>query len=384
MKIEQEVGGSATNQDAYTGPERQLTVDTDNWDLRLHDGVTPGGRRILSRDNADQRYQAKSIELGGFNFSSELRGFVTRLAPGNYKIRKFQVNTAQLGITNPDGYADNPTLSLNATITTAHTFSNNITVEGTFTATGGIVGDVTGNLNGNVVGNVVGNVTGNVTGNANGNHIGSFTGAVDVRGSTILFDNNQIPTDAIAGLEAFVQLNAVPAGIIMLWSGLEASIPAGWALCNGLNGTPDLRDKFVIGAGSLTYPPATVGGASTHNHTITVDDAGDHTHSLTIAGHVLTLPEIPSHSHGNGCGDVAGAIFGYGTKSIPATAASVDDNGANGVLQGNTESVGGGGPHGHAGSTAANAGTHTHSANNSSASNLPPYYALCYIMRVIV
>lgn len=42
--------------------------------------------------------------------------------------------------------------------------------------------------------------------------------------------------------------------IICLWSGAVVDIPAGWALCNGSNGTPDLRDRFVIGAGS-TYNP---------------------------------------------------------------------------------------------------------------------------------
>src|SRR3546814_15801137 len=46
---------------------RELTVDTSNQELRLHDGVTPGGHRFLNRDSNDQRYQAKSSELDGFN-----------------------------------------------------------------------------------------------------------------------------------------------------------------------------------------------------------------------------------------------------------------------------------------------------------------------------
>ena len=53
-----------------------------------------------------------------------------------------------------------------------------------------------------------------------------------------------------------------PTGIIVMWSGSIVSIPAGWYLCNGANGTPDLRDKFVVGAGS-TYNPAATGGSLT-------------------------------------------------------------------------------------------------------------------------
>lgn len=43
-------------------------------------------------------------------------------------------------------------------------------------------------------------------------------------------------------------------GIIVLWGGAIVDIPAGWALCDGYNGRPDLRDRFIIGAGS-TYNP---------------------------------------------------------------------------------------------------------------------------------
>lgn len=53
----------------------------------------------------------------------------------------------------------------------------------------------------------------------------------------------------------------LPAGAIILWSGSVASIPAGWVLCNGSSGTPDLRDRFVVGAGS-SYAVGASGGAS--------------------------------------------------------------------------------------------------------------------------
>jgi len=71
-------------------------------------------------------------------------------------------------------------------------------------------------------------------------------------------------------------------GFICLWSGSIANIPAGWHLCDGTMGTPDLRDKFIIGAGS-TYGVGDTGGESSHNHTFTGDA---HNHSLP-AGMVL-------------------------------------------------------------------------------------------------
>lgn len=71
----------------------------------------------------------------------------------------------------------------------------------------------------------------------------------------------------------------VPAGIITMWSGSSNNIPTGWALCNGQNGTPDLRDKFLVGAGNTYQVGATGGNAS---HTITTDEMPSHTHKLKI------------------------------------------------------------------------------------------------------
>lgn len=74
----------------------------------------------------------------------------------------------------------------------------------------------------------------------------------------------------------------IPSGVIVIWSGALVNIPAGWTLCDGNNGTPDLRTRFVIGAGGILDPDAT-GGTTTHNHTFTTDG---HWHELP-AGHDL-------------------------------------------------------------------------------------------------
>lgn len=71
---------------------------------------------------------------------------------------------------------------------------------------------------------------------------------------------------------------SVPIGGIIMWSGTASDIPAGWHLCDGSNGTPDLRNRFVMGAGG-SYSVGSTGGSNTHT---------------------MTIQEMPSHSHSSG------------------------------------------------------------------------------------
>lgn len=66
-------------------------------------------------------------------------------------------------------------------------------------------------------------------------------------------------------------------GIIAIWSGAIVDIPAGWGLCDGSHSTPDLRNKFVIGSDG-DHARGAEGGANTHDHTFTTDG---HAHTLT-------------------------------------------------------------------------------------------------------
>ena len=81
------------------------------------------------------------------------------------------------------------------------------------------------------------------------------------------------PVESVNGKTGKVNLTAadvgaapaasgVPTGAIMMWSGASTAIPTGWVLCDGTNSTPDLRNRFVIGAGD-TYAVGTTGGSST-------------------------------------------------------------------------------------------------------------------------
>jgi len=174
-----------------------------------------------------------------------------------------------------------------------------------------------------------------------------------------------------AGLSASVG-TAIPTGVIVMWSGSEASIPAGWALCNGASGTPDLRGKFVIAAGG-TYAVAATGGSAnavvvSHNHDASADFNGNH-------GHSGSTNTAGNHAHGqrvvefyNG-GDLAfsGAAQVSSTRAGRATDAA--------------------GNHAHSLSINA-AGNHNHditvnaAGESGTGKNLPPYYALALIMRL--
>lgn len=136
---------------------------------------------------------------------------------------------------------------------------------------------------------------------------------------------------------------SVPTGLIAAWSGSIGSIPSGWAICNGLNGTPDLRDKFIVGAGS-TYSVAQTGGSAdsivvSHTHTATVTDPG-HFHSIS--------PAVFGISGAGLLGDTATATSSVSQTQSKTTGISVSN---------------------------ASAGT---SGTNA---NLPPYYALAFIMK---
>lgn len=75
---------------------------------------------------------------------------------------------------------------------------------------------------------------------------------------------------------------SIPVGIISIWFGSIVDIPNSWALCNGNNGTPDLTDCFIVGAGD-SYDPGDTGGVENHDHDFTSDL---HNHNLQTGGPV--------------------------------------------------------------------------------------------------
>ena len=139
----------------------------------------------------------------------------------------------------------------------------------------------------------------------------------------------------------------MPIGSIIMWSGNANKIPIGWALCNGQNGTPDLRDRFIVGAGGK-YTTGEIGGNDQHNHSVTVNP------------HVLTINEIPSHNH----------LYTAWKRGMNS-----QWNGANDKYQlcsrDKETDV--------SQSTGSNA-AHSHASNCDLKCHLPPYFALCFLM----
>ena len=200
----------------------------------------------------------------------------------------------------------------------------------------------------------------------------------------------------------------VPAGVIVMWTGSTA--PAGWVLCDGGNGTPNLSGKFVVmignnGAGD-GYNYGDQGGSDhlsvgtdnqgSHSHSITTDQQGDHSHGGSTGGFTLTTNELPAHSHDQRYLNGDGV-----TQSMPSTTTSYPANEtyADGAQRGlratswdSTDSAsiqptGSGASHSHSistdgqhqhGGTTNNTGGHTHTV---SFDNRPVYYALAYIMK---
>ena len=140
-----------------------------------------------------------------------------------------------------------------------------------------------------------------------------------------------------------------PVGGIILWSGSASAIPENWTLCNGTAGTPNLENNFVIGAGG-TFAVGATGGASTA--ALTIPNMPAHTHTATVTD--------PGHFHS--------VALGQNILGLANGAAAIDTS-TNGPVNTDTRQTG---------ITISNSST----GSGTAFSILPPYYALCYIMRV--
>ena len=147
-------------------------------------------------------------------------------------------------------------------------------------------------------------------------------------------------------------------GMIMMWSGTVATIPSGWLLCDGANSTPDLRDRFIIGARQDDAGVAKTNVTGSLTQTGGTKDAivVSHTHTLTDPGH--------SHNPPSGYNYVTNPFSGDG---------QIDSSGRTGPDEKNLGFV----------ASATNTTGITISSTGSSGTNqnLPPYYALAFIMK---
>lgn len=157
--------------------------------------------------------------------------------------------------------------------------------------------------------------------------------------------------NTLDGINTASNFGLVPSGGIIMWSGSIATVPSGWFLCDGTNGTPNLTGRFVVHADADTggtYAPGGTGGVD----------------SVT-----LTEAQIPGHTHTFSGTTGVTAPFTQGVVTVGGAVRAREGNGAYAEDQGT-------GSHSHtfSGTTASTGGGESHT-------NLPPYYALAYIMK---
>ena len=216
-------------------------------------------------------------------------------------------------------------------------------------------------------------------------------GQIGLSGANYGTSGQVLTSQGSGSAAAWTTVIGVPSGIIAVWSGSEGSIPSGWYLCNGSNGTPDLRNRFIVGAGSgSSYSVGNTGGSNTvtlstsqipahshttnnhshnasvsdpgHGHSVSVSDPG-HSHNTSVTGAKLFPGYGGAHVPYGGAGGYPGTHFNMSNANTGISANASNANTSISVSTGNanpsTNNTGGGGSH----------------------ENRPPYYALCYIMK---
>ena len=219
----------------------------------------------------------------------------------------------------------------------------------------------------------------------------SSGGQIGLSGANYGSSGQVLTSQGSGSAAAWTTVIGVPSGIIAVWSGAEGAIPSGWYLCNGSNGTPDLRNRFIVGAGSgSSYSVGNTGGSNTvtlstsqipahshttnnHSHNASVSDPGHghsvsvsapgHSHNTSVTGAKLFPGYGGAHVPYGGAGGYPGTHFNMSNANTGISANASNANTSISVSTGNanpsTNNTGGGGSH----------------------ENRPPYYALCYIMK---
>ena len=350
--------GSTTDHASFTGAEGELTIDLTKDTVIVHDASTAGGFPLAREDMSNvigtvglqqlnfsdgTTGQFLSTDGGGtlafetIDISAETIGGDLSGTVANAQIRSNTVGITELLVT--DGSAGQ-LLQTNGALGLSFVDPANISA-----ATVG--GDLSGTVgNAQIVSSAVGTTelatnavtTVKIT-DSNVTNIKLASDSVttdkivdsnvtDVKISGMSASKLTGPLPAISGAALIGLSPGVPTGVIAIWSGAIVDIPSGWLICDGTNATPDLRDRFVIGAGSGQAVNATGGSTSTGAHT-------------------LSISQMPSHTH----------------SGLQAGGPRADGDNQKNVGSGSTTGATGG------------SGSHTH------AGTLPPFYALAYIMK---
>lgn len=192
---------------------------------------------------------------------------------------------------------------------------------------------------------------------------------------------SQLTTDILA-------VTQLPRGIITMWAGATNAVPSGWALCDGNNGTPNLKDRFIVGAGQ-SYGVGNTGGDWTQTPSVWTNAAGT---GIQVAGTAINTSQMPWHTHSGSVGSDASietqevtqnnrsgewlsdTLFGSISWSPSPVRKPLKEFSASLSING----TGGSQPHYHG----VTDNGHVHTVAASAIDVRPPYYALAYIMKL--
>jgi hypothetical protein len=192
----------------------------------------------------------------------------------------------------------------------------------------------------------------------------AFTGVPTAPTASAGTSTTQIATTA------FVAQNAILTGMIVMWSGSIATIPSGYVLCDGSNSTPDLRNRFIVGGGS-TYDVDETGGSAnavvpTHKHT-----ASTTVNTKTGLDGTLTLINRGGSSGAQSLMRARSGSVTYASQSQGNFGVGWEGEGGSNSSKATFKLN-----HNHSGSTTVN-----NTGESGTNKNLPPYYALAFIMK---
>ncbi|ROP62290.1 hypothetical protein EDF81_0775 [Enterobacter sp. BIGb0383] len=163
----------------------------------------------------------------------------------------------------------------------------------------------------------------------------------------------------------------IPQGLISMFSG--SNVPAGWALCNGEGGTPNLVDRFILG-GDFTQSGKS-GGVSldgsddSKSYKVSTDQQSPGEISIDIAGTALTASQLPPHSHN--------VRYTWNTGNPDGGTTSITVGNENSPPRRELIDAVGGASEKHTHNATASVGTHAHTFTA-----LPAYYILAFIMKL--
>lgn len=346
---------------SLTGEAGELIVDTDKDTITVHDGVTAGGKPLATESYTDN---ALDTALTSYYTSVQTDSAISTalLDYDTSTTVDFKVSTAISNLVdNAPGTLD--TLNeLAAALADDENYASTITTA---------LGTKANSTDVDTALALKANITDVDTALALKADLSSpaLTDIPTAPTATLNTNTTQIATTEFAMSQiAYMIQTELPAGFIGMWSGSAASIPTGWLLCDGTNSTPDLRDRFIVGAGT-TYAPGDVGGSA--NATLTTNELPAHTHTGTTA---------TDGSHDHNLANVDAAISGQNldANNYLTDSANVGTSFSYNLAGTNTTPTIG---------NSSTAGSHTHTFTTDSegvgaAFDIrPPYYALCFIMK---